>query len=226
MDSPAHPPTSSLAAEDDTSLLRRHCEGDPDAFGELFRRHQDRMWAVAIRTLVDREAAADCVQEAFISAFRRAGSFRGDAAVTTWLHRIVVNACIDRMRRERALTGRTADVAEVERPDPHDHQAGAETALIVRAALAKLPEQQRLALVLVDMHGYSVAEAAAILEVAEGTVKSRCFRGRVALAEILRPDGREVGADPPAGTNQDPRSSDRRPDTTPSEPHHPTRSTT
>ncbi|MBP6997404.1 MAG: RNA polymerase sigma factor SigM [Phycicoccus sp.] len=226
MDSPPPPPTSSLAAEDDTSLLRRHCDGDADAFGELFRRHQDRMWAVAIRTLGDREAAADCVQEAFISAFRRAASFRGDAAVTTWLHRIVVNACIDRMRRERALTGRTTDVAEVERADPHDHQAGAETALIVRAALAQLPEQQRLALVLVDMHGYSVAEAAAILEVAEGTVKSRCFRGRVALAEILRPGGGEVGVDTPAGTNLDPRSSDRRPDTSPSEPQHPTRSTT
>ena len=218
--------TPSPDVADDATLLARHRDGDPEAFGELFRRHKDRMWAVAIRTLGDREAAADCVQEAFISAFRRADSFRGDAAVTTWLHRIVVNACIDRMRRERSLTGRISDVAEVDRPDPHDRHAGAETALVVRAALARLPEAQRLALVLVDMHGYSVAEAAAVLDIAEGTVKSRCFRGRVALAEILAPRDPSTLADSPPGTNPDPRSSDRRPDSTPAEPQPPTRSTT
>ena len=81
-----------LREQDDRALLRAHVEGDPDAFGELFRRHRDRMWAVALRTTRNRELASDCVQDAFISAFRRAGSYRGDAAVTTWLHRIVVNA--------------------------------------------------------------------------------------------------------------------------------------
>src|SRR5258707_2315844 len=83
----------------DADLLRRHVAGDPDAFGELFLRHRDRLWAVAVRTLADPEEAADALQDAMISAFRRAGSFRGDSAVTTWLHRIVVNACLDRLRR-------------------------------------------------------------------------------------------------------------------------------
>ena len=86
----------------DTELLRRHVSGDNEAFGELFRRHRDRLWAVALRTVCDPEEAADALQDAMISAFRRAADFRGDAAVTTWLHRIVVNACLDRLRRKTA----------------------------------------------------------------------------------------------------------------------------
>ncbi|HZM80697.1 MAG TPA: sigma-70 family RNA polymerase sigma factor, partial [Candidatus Limnocylindrales bacterium] len=80
----------------DSELLLAHAEGDPEAFAQLFRRHRDRLWAVALRTTGDREEAADALQDALIATFRRAGSYRGDAAVTTWLHRIVVNACLDR----------------------------------------------------------------------------------------------------------------------------------
>jgi RNA polymerase sigma-70 factor (ECF subfamily) len=86
----------------DGDLLRAHGDGDPDAFGELVRRHRDRLWAVALRTLGHPEEAADALQDALLSAFRagRGGSaWRGDSAVTTWLHRIVVNACLDRARR-------------------------------------------------------------------------------------------------------------------------------
>lgn len=185
-----HPAGTSRPGEltglDDRTLMARCQDGDGEAFGEIFRRHRDRMWAVALRTTGDRELAADCVQEAFISAYRRAGSYRGDAAVTTWLHRIVVNACLDRLRRERTSPRRAGDLAELDLPDRHDAQSSAETGLDVRAALARLPEAQRMALVLVDMHGLSVAEAAGILQVAEGTVKSRCFRGREALSGLLR----------------------------------------
>ncbi|NHI19527.1 RNA polymerase sigma factor SigM [Phycicoccus endophyticus] len=181
-----------MAAEltelDDAVLLARHVDGDDGAaFGELFRRHRDRMYAVALRTTGHRELAADALQEAFISAFRRAEGYRGDAAVTTWLHRIVVNSCLDRLRREKVPVRRAGDLGEVDLPDRHDHHGATETALVVRAALERLPEGQRLALVLVDMHGLSVAEAASVLGVAEGTVKSRCFRGREALAGMLRP---------------------------------------
>ena len=174
-----------LREQDDRQLIRLHVEGDPDAFGEIFRRHRDRMWAVALRTTGDRELAADCVQDAFISAFRRAGSYRGEAAVTTWLHRIVVNACLDRLRRDRA----TSELPERELPDRHDEHSVVEARLDVRQALERLPEGQRLALVLVDMHGLQVSEAAAVLGVAEGTVKSRCSRGREALAALLRDTG-------------------------------------
>src|ERR1700745_1479993 len=83
----------------DQELLRRHVAGDAEAFSRLFLRHRDRLWAVALRTACDPEDAADALQEAMISAFRRAGDFRGEAAVTTWMHRIVVNAPLDRLRR-------------------------------------------------------------------------------------------------------------------------------
>jgi DNA-directed RNA polymerase specialized sigma24 family protein len=98
-DRPAAP--AGYDSMDDHELLRLHVAGNPDTFGYLVKRHRDRMWAVAIRTLGEPEEAADALQEAFISAFRRADTFRGDAKVTTWLHRIVVNACLDRIRRRQ-----------------------------------------------------------------------------------------------------------------------------
>jgi RNA polymerase sigma-70 factor, ECF subfamily len=172
-------------SQSDAELLAAHVQGDEDAFGELVRRHRDRLWAVALRTLGDREEAADAVQEALLSAYRRADTFRGDAAVTTWLHRIVVNACLDRVRRRKARP--TAPLGELDPPEGRDEAAAAEQRLDVSRALAALPEAQRVALVLVDMQGLSVAETAQITGVAEGTVKSRCARGRAALAPLLRP---------------------------------------
>jgi RNA polymerase sigma-70 factor (ECF subfamily) len=168
----------------DRDLLSAHCTGDPDAFGELFRRHRDRMWALALRTTRDPEMAADAVQEAFIGAFRNADAFRGDAAVTTWLHRIVVNSCLDRLRRTKPVVNLPeADLNVL--ADPHDHQQGVDVRLDVRAALEQLPEGQRMALILVDMHGVGIIEAAEILNVAEGTIKSRCARGRAAMVPLL-----------------------------------------
>lgn len=178
-----------LTELDDHTLLRLHLDGDPEAFGEIFRRHRDRMWALALRTTRDPEMASDAVQDAFLNAFRRAGSFRGEAQVTTWLHRITVNACLDRLRRVRP----TSDIADHDPVEPRDRHHSVDVRLDVRAALDQLPEGQRLALTLVDMHGLSVAEAARVLEVAEGTVKSRCSRGREAMARILRLDGAAEG---------------------------------
>src|ERR1700726_1096475 len=86
----------------DASLLRRHADGDADAFGLLFRRHKDRLWAVALRIACDPDDAADALQDAMISAFRRAGDFRGESAITTWMPRIGVNAPLDRLRRRSA----------------------------------------------------------------------------------------------------------------------------
>ncbi len=165
----------------DAELLRAHVAGDPDAFGEIFRRHRDRMWAVALRTTGSPELAADCVQDAFLSAFRRASSYRGDAAVTTWLHRIVVNACLDRLRRTRPVSA----LPDSELADRRDDHAAVDARIDVQDALARLPEGQRLAVVLVDLQDLTVAQAAAVLGVAEGTVKSRCARGRAALAALL-----------------------------------------
>ncbi|MFC7258945.1 MULTISPECIES: RNA polymerase sigma factor SigM [Streptomyces] len=175
----------------DQDLLTRHVEGDPDAFGELVRRHRDRLWAVALRTLGDREEAADAVQDALVSAYRAAHTFRGQSAVTTWLHRITVNACLDRARK--AASRKTSPVDDTERLEqllePHESaSAPAERNDLHREllqALDTLPADQRAALVLVDMQGYPVAEAARILDVPTGTVKSRCARGRARLLPLL-----------------------------------------
>ncbi|MFD7589647.1 RNA polymerase sigma factor SigM [Kitasatospora sp. NPDC059811] len=180
-------------AEDDAALLARHVAGDPDAFGLLVNRHRDRLWAVALRTLGDREEAADALQDALVSAFRAAPGFQGRSAVTTWLHRIVVNACLDRARR--SATRRTTPLDEDPRrldtlvgaAEPADSPVvRAEVQRELAAALAELPAEQRAALVLVDMQGYPVAEAAELLGVPVGTVKSRCARGRARLLPLVR----------------------------------------
>jgi RNA polymerase sigma-70 factor (ECF subfamily) len=189
--SAANPLPDTHPGPSDAELLRAHVEGDPRAFGELVRRHRDRLWAVAIRTIGDREEAADAVQDALLSAHRAAARFRGDSAVTTWLHRIVVNACLDRMRRRQAHPtvplpdGSHSDDGPHRGPEPAAPMLDHDTALVVRQALAALPIEQRAALVLVDVQGYPVLEAAEILGVAEGTIKSRCARGRARMAISL-----------------------------------------
>jgi len=183
---------------DDRALLAAHVNGDPDAFGTLFARHRDRLWAVALRTTGDPEEAADALQDALISAFRRADSYRGDAAVTTWLHRIIVNACLDRLRRRQVrladslpddleeYAGRgSLATSTTTAVDPVEFLLDEEQRVAVLAALDSLPPDQKAALVLVDMEGYSIDEAAAILECPSGTVKSRCSRGRSRLVPLL-----------------------------------------
>src|SRR3954465_11474251 len=185
---------------DDRALLAAHVAGDPEAFTLLVRRHRDRLWAVALRTMRDREEAADAVQDALLSAYRNASGYRGDAAVTTWLHRIVVNACLDLARRRSARPTTALDERASEgRPGP-DVLGARETAAEVLAALRDLPVEQSAAIVLVDIEGYPVAEVAAMLEVPVGTVKSRCARGRARLAVTLmhlapRDRNQDSGAD-------------------------------
>ena len=147
------------------------------------------------------EDAADGLQDGLIAAYRRAGSFRGDAAVTTWLHRVVVNACLDRLRAAKVRRAEPLpdDLEEYSRrgslasatdatADPLDLSVAAERRRRVLAALATLPDEQRAALVLVDMEGYPVAEVAEMLDCPTGTVKSRCARGRARLAGLLELD--------------------------------------
>ncbi len=193
----------------DRALLAAHLAGDTAAFGELVLRHRDRLWAVALRTTGEREEAADALQEAMVKAYRSAASYRGDAMVTTWLHRIVVNAALDRLRR-RAVRATVPLPDQADLRDPSDPIADRETAMEIEAALAALPPDQRAALVLVDVHGLAVADAAEVLGVPVGTVKSRCSRGRARLAVTLghlrnrpapgpvRPAGAAATTDPDA----------------------------
>ena len=192
--------TAPVSDRSDQALLQAHVDGDADAFGELFARHRDRLWAVALRTMGNPEDAADGLQDGMIAAFRRAGSYRGEAAVTTWLHRVVVNACLDRIRASkiRRLEALPDDVEDrgtlvataVHDDRPEEAAEGNERRRRVLAALATLPADQRAALVLVDMEGYPVAEVAR---------DARLRRGHreVALLAWPHPPGRSPGRPAP-----------------------------
>jgi len=175
-----------LGAAGDAELLRAHAAGTPHAFAELLRRHNDHLWQTALRTSYTREDAADSLQDALLSAHRTAGSFRAESEVRSWLHAIVVNACLDRIRRNK--TRRAFSLTPENMPEPieeRDEISRMEMSMVVDRALFSLPPDQRTAIVAVDLEGYSVADAAVLLGVPEGTIKSRCARARQRLAERL-----------------------------------------
>lgn len=173
---------SPASGRSDRELLAAHVAGDRYAFEELFRRHRSRLRRVARAGCRNAQDADDVLQDAMLKAHRSAGAFLHQAAVSSWLHRIVVNACIDRLRR---ATGQpTAELSAAAHPVP-DRTGQVETAIMVRSALSGLPAEQRAAVMTVDMHGYSIAEAARLLGIPEGTVKSRCARARARLAIAL-----------------------------------------
>jgi RNA polymerase sigma-70 factor (ECF subfamily) len=180
----------------DEALLAAHLRGDRDAFGELVARHERRVYGLCLRILGNREDAEDAAQEAFVAALRRAATFRQAAAFSTWLYRIAVNAATDQARRRARVRALPLDEDLADRSGPVGRDPGEEvvTAVVVQAALTRVAEEFRVAVVLCDLYRVPYAEAAQILEVPVGTVKSRVFRGRLALAAELEGRDRE----PPA----------------------------
>jgi RNA polymerase sigma-70 factor, ECF subfamily len=186
----------------DTYLIERARSGDTEALTELYRRHERRVYNLALRTLGNPWDAADVAQEAFIKAFRNLDSFKGDARFSTWLHRIVVNAAYDHLRRQRPEPMDGEILEEVTGPSGSGAVVGSGRAGIdpaidglsdpLRDALMSLNEGFRFAVVLCDLLGFPYDEAAEILGVQEGTIKSRIFRAREALAAALREAGYEV----------------------------------
>jgi len=172
----------------DTELLTKAAGGSGAAFGVLMRRHEDRMFVMALRMLGERADALDATQDAFIAAFKQAKSFRGEAAVGTWLYRIGINACKDLARKKNRWSAQD-DVDEVVERDPArssiDDQVT--TRLHVQEALSRLPDEYRGPVVMHDLGGIPYEEIAAITGTAVGTVKSRISRGRRRLAELLEP---------------------------------------
>jgi RNA polymerase sigma-70 factor (ECF subfamily) len=149
-------------------------------------RHEDRVFSVCLRIVGDRDRALDATQETFLTVFRKAGQFKGDSALGTWIYRIAVNTCYDQLRKaKRRKTGPIPD--HLDPVDPSAESAIDSAALRpeIRAALDKLPTDFRAAIVLSDIEGMSMAEVAQVLGVPAGTVKSRLFRGRRLLAEQL-----------------------------------------
>jgi RNA polymerase sigma-70 factor (ECF subfamily) len=190
----------------DETLLAAHLRGDPRAFGELVTRHERRIYGLCLRILGNREDAEDASQEAFLAALRKAASFRRAAAFSTWLYRIAVNAATDQARRRgrarlAALDPEDAGLAVAPGGELGEVVA---SAVAVQAALAQVAEEFRVAVVLCDLYRIPYADAAQILEVPVGTVKSRVFRGRLALADCLR-DPPDADLDRPPSTSPAPR---------------------
>ncbi len=186
----------------DEALVRRFLDGETSAFGTLVERHQTRVYNLCLRVLGNREDAFDAAQETFLSAMRKLGQFRGDAAFTTWLHRVAVNCCYDELRKRKRRpmlhVVDPEDGAEAHEPGPvsSDHADEVSGTIDAAAALARVPEEFRIALVLADVQDMAYEQIAHILEVPVGTVKSRVHRGRLALAKIM--GGADAGVAGPA----------------------------
>ena len=172
----------------DEDLVRRYLSGDRAAFAALVERHERRVYNLALRMTGREEDARDAAQDAFLTVLRKLSSFRGEAAFTTWLHRVTVNACYDLLRkRQRAplLDRGGDDMPAIEPPPVPDHADLSDLSIDVQRALMQVPEDFRAVMILHDVHDLPQEEVAAIVGVPVGTVKSRLHRGRVALARAM-----------------------------------------
>lgn len=203
-----------MGNDHDLSLVSRLRRGDHDAFEALVRTHGGRLLAVARRMLGNNEDAQDAVQDAFIRAFRSLDSFEERSQLHTWLHRIVVNTALMKLRSQRRRPEESIeDLLPTFVEDGHQTSASREwsdavlerkeTSAIVRAAIDRLPDQYRAVLVLRDLEERDTAETAALLGTSSTVVKVRLHRARQALRTLL---DREFGAQAPSARPETPRS--------------------
>lgn len=176
----------------DLLLVERARAGDLDAFNALVELYQDQLYGLVARMVPDVDQAADAVQEAFFSAYRKLGSFRG-GSFRSWVSRIAINAAMDAQRAQRRrpttaypeLEDETWQPPAREEDEPEPTVVAAERSRLLADALARIADDQRTAIVLFDVEGYDYAEIAEITGVSLGTVKSRIHRGRLALRGLL-----------------------------------------
>ena len=197
----ATPADAGGARSDDAALLARLKAGEDAAYAELVRRHGGRMLAVAKRYLKNEEAAQDCVQEAFLAAFKALDRFEGRSTLATWLHRITVNAALQALRRRGAKDevaiepwlptfdeeGFLEGPSQLTAANAEDLLARDDVRAEVRAAIDRLPTSYRNVLLLRDIEGLSMTEVAEMLEVSENNAKVRLHRARTALKKQLEP---------------------------------------
>lgn len=170
----------------DRDLVARFQAGDEEAFVILMQRHERRIYNLAYRMLGRPEDARDATQDAFLSCFRHLPSFRGEAAFSTWLHRIAINACYDMARRRKPAASLEDNL--VEQPATGDHADRAAASADVQRALLEVPPEFRMVLILHELQDWPLDDIAGALDVPVGTVKSRLHRGRVALGRVLLGD--------------------------------------
>jgi RNA polymerase sigma-70 factor (ECF subfamily) len=171
--------------DEERLLIARAVKGDREAARALYDRHAERIYRLAYRLAGDADLAADLTQDVFVRAFREIGKFRGEAAFGTWLHRVAVTTCLNGLRKIKRL--RTREVTlELAEGEAHDHAAvSPEVRDAVAAAIEALPESLRVVLVMYSLEGYSHAEIAAAVGIAEGTSRSRVFEARAQLRARL-----------------------------------------
>jgi RNA polymerase sigma-70 factor, ECF subfamily len=176
-----------LVERDERSLIARAAAGDRGATRALYEAHVSRVYRLAFRMSGDADLARDLTQDVFVRVFRRLDRFRGESAFTTWLHRVAVTTCLNGLRKVRRLREREVPLLE------HHHDTAARSVdLAMRQALATaieaLPDELRVVLVMHAIEGYTHAEVAEALGIAEGTSKSREFEARKRLRRALGGD--------------------------------------
>ena len=191
-------------------LVARARKGDREAFGELVRRYEKKVFALTRRMCPGPEDAEEAAQEAFLAAWQGLPSFRGEAGFGTWLYRLTSNACVDLLRKSgRAPAGLSLDDGERPlnlpdpRPSPQEEAERAELRERIEAGLRRLPPERREVLILREIHQLRYEEIAKILSLDLGTVKSRISRGRQELRKILLEDGNLSGHRPSKGTGEE-----------------------
>jgi RNA polymerase sigma-70 factor, ECF subfamily len=177
---------STVLAEDTAQLLRRVQDGDSAAFERLYRLHVDRVHGLCLRMVADPARAEELTQDVFVRAWQAIGSFRGDSAFATWLHRLAVNVVLGQLRSDRRRDARFQAEAELEGFQPAARQRDPGTRMDLEAAIAALPPGARQVFVLHDVEGYKHGEIAAMTGTAVGTMKAQLHRARKLLREALR----------------------------------------
>lgn len=190
-----------LEGELESKLIERLVARDERAFNELVRTYERRVFGLVLRMLPTRAEAEDLTQEVFVQVFKAIGSFRGESKLSTWIYRIAVNLCKNRAKylrvrhsneqdeieavaeRTPLASARNANVAQIERPD--EAMAGRQVEEIVRQAISEVDENFRECLILCDVEELSYEEIAEITDLPVGTVKSRIFRARAQLRELV-----------------------------------------
>ena len=176
----------------DELLLRKAQRGDPEAFGQLITPLEQLIWRICWHYTGNRESAEDCGQETMIRIWRSLDSYRGDCALESWVYRIAANCCMDYLRKKKRDKSVSMEPMQEQGFDPADPSPGTEEQVVaadeqkrLREVITQLPEDQREALIMTQLEKVSYEEAAKLLGVSEGTIKSRVNRAKARLKEIL-----------------------------------------
>lgn len=181
-----------LSLDDDFSLIKRFIDGDEAVFGELVKRHRDKVRNIVYISLSNSNSVDDIAQEVFITVYRHLKTFRFESQFTTWIYRITINKCKDHLRKKNVRRIFLPLTDEEKEPVFESINEDIDIKQIVQNAIGSLPDKLRIPLVLKDLEGFSYQEIADTMECEIGTVKSRIFRAREALKKVLKPLEKEL----------------------------------